>query len=41
MGSGVGSPTLQVSALDAVVLATRLGWGHFTNEMLSFRVTVA
>lgn len=40
MGPGVGSPTLQVSALDAVALATGLGWGHFTNEVLSVRVTV-
>lgn len=41
MGPGVGSPTLQVSAVDAVALATGLGWGHFTNEVLSVRVTVA
>lgn len=40
-GPGVGSPTLQVSAADAVALATGLGWGHFTNEVLSVRVTVA
>lgn len=41
MGPGVGSPTLQVSAVDAVAVATGLGWGHFTNEVLSVRVTVA
>lgn len=41
MGPGVGSSTLQVSAVDAVASATGLGWGHFTNEVLSVRVTVA